>query len=197
MILDGEQVVEGVSKSFVKYPGEENSAWLLRLSHLHCQNQVRLALCFWPRDSILCSGHHQDSRPDLLQQHHRALPLQQQDQDYRGTWVCSKHTTALSTEQQDIKNNWIGETEEVEEAVSDKEQGAGLGGLDGEQRIGGEDNFMKMQFSNDYQGNTPGQTTSQAWRAFCVGSKELSVTFLLSSDSEYFSQQYSWSLWYV
>ena len=41
MILDGEQVVEGVSKGFVKYPGEEHSAWLLRLSHLHCQNQVR------------------------------------------------------------------------------------------------------------------------------------------------------------
>ena len=67
MILDSEQVVEGVSKNFVKvrilkifeilnslkscsfvgsqyffcvqYPGEENSTWLLRLSHLHCQNQ--------------------------------------------------------------------------------------------------------------------------------------------------------------
>ena len=44
MILDGEQVVEGVSKGFVKYPGEEHSAWLLRLSHLHCQNQVRSCL---------------------------------------------------------------------------------------------------------------------------------------------------------
>ena len=41
MILDGEQVLEGVSKTFVKYPGEEHSAWLLRLSQLHCQNQVR------------------------------------------------------------------------------------------------------------------------------------------------------------
>ena len=41
MILDGEQVLEGISKGFVKYPGEEHSAWLLRLSHLHCQNQVR------------------------------------------------------------------------------------------------------------------------------------------------------------
>ena len=41
MILDGEQVLEGVSKGFVKYPGEEHSAWLLRLSHLHCQSQVR------------------------------------------------------------------------------------------------------------------------------------------------------------
>ena len=41
MILDGEQVLEGVSKTFVKYPGEEHSAWLQRLSHLHCQNQVR------------------------------------------------------------------------------------------------------------------------------------------------------------
>ena len=39
MILDGEQVLEGISKGFVKYPGEEHSAWLLRLSHLHCQNQ--------------------------------------------------------------------------------------------------------------------------------------------------------------
>ena len=39
MILDGEQVLEGVSKTFVKYPGEEHSAWLQRLSHLHCQNQ--------------------------------------------------------------------------------------------------------------------------------------------------------------
>ena len=34
------QVVEGVSKHFVRYPGEDQSAWLLRLSHLHCQNQV-------------------------------------------------------------------------------------------------------------------------------------------------------------
>ena len=40
MILDGEQVLEGVSKTFVRYPGEEHSAWLQRLSHLHCQNQV-------------------------------------------------------------------------------------------------------------------------------------------------------------
>ena len=49
MILDGEQVLEGISKGFVKYPGEEHSAWLLRLSHLHCQNQVR-----W--ETELCSG---------------------------------------------------------------------------------------------------------------------------------------------
>lgn len=40
MILDGEQVLEGVSKTFVRYPGEEHSAWLQRLTHLHCQNQV-------------------------------------------------------------------------------------------------------------------------------------------------------------
>ena len=52
MILDGEHVEEGVSKNFVKvpcysipdlpaqYPGEEHGTWLLRLSHLHCQNQV-------------------------------------------------------------------------------------------------------------------------------------------------------------
>ena len=45
MILDGEQVLEGISKGFVKYPGEEHSAWLLRLSHLHCQNQVRQRDC--------------------------------------------------------------------------------------------------------------------------------------------------------
>ena len=49
MILDGEQVLEGISKGFVKYPGEEHSAWLLRLSHLHCQNQVS-----WERE--LCRG---------------------------------------------------------------------------------------------------------------------------------------------
>ena len=40
MILDGEQVLEGVSKTFVRYPGEEHGAWLQRLTHLHCQNQV-------------------------------------------------------------------------------------------------------------------------------------------------------------
>ena len=40
MILDGEQVLEGISKTFVKYPGEDHSAWLQRLTHLHCQNQV-------------------------------------------------------------------------------------------------------------------------------------------------------------
>ena len=33
-------MVEGVSKHFVRYPGEDQAAWLLRLSHLHCQNQV-------------------------------------------------------------------------------------------------------------------------------------------------------------
>ena len=40
MILDGEQVLEGVSKTFVRYPGEEHGAWLQRLTHLHCQNQA-------------------------------------------------------------------------------------------------------------------------------------------------------------
>ena len=55
MILDGEQVVEGVSKSFVKYPGEDNSAWLLRLSHLHCQNQVQ-ATFFHHRITFFVQG---------------------------------------------------------------------------------------------------------------------------------------------
>ena len=63
MILDGEQVsspvtslhavitymqvLEGVSRTFVKYPGEEHAAWLQRLTHLHCQNQVS-ARCHAP-----------------------------------------------------------------------------------------------------------------------------------------------------
>ena len=46
MILDGEQVLEGVSKTFVKYPGEEHSSWLQRLSHLHCQNQESIKTFF-------------------------------------------------------------------------------------------------------------------------------------------------------
>jgi hypothetical protein len=37
------QVVEGVSKTFVRYPGEDQSSWLLRLTHLHCQVREALA----------------------------------------------------------------------------------------------------------------------------------------------------------
>ena len=43
-VYNDRQVLEGVSRTFVKYPGEEHAAWLQRLTHLHCQNQVSATL---------------------------------------------------------------------------------------------------------------------------------------------------------
>ena len=88
---------------------------------------------------MLIAGYHQDCRPDILQQHHRVVPLQQQDKDHRGSGVGSQHSAPVPAEQQDIKNVGAAKPEEVEEALLDKEQDPGLGGTDGEQAVGGED----------------------------------------------------------
>ena len=42
VILDSDQIVEGISKNFIKLPKEEQSDFLDRVTHLHHQNQMVL-----------------------------------------------------------------------------------------------------------------------------------------------------------
>ena len=39
VILDSDQIPEGISKKFVKYPGEPQNSFYNRVTHLHHQNQ--------------------------------------------------------------------------------------------------------------------------------------------------------------
>ena len=78
-----------------QYPGEENSTWLLRLSHLHCQNQgitkiadltmcCNITVCIhgstWTSSVISLIGF---------------VSLQQQDTDDGSPGVCPKHWASL------------------------------------------------------------------------------------------------------